>query len=115
MYALFLFNMVVLSSGSNQRLKSQRETYKSAVRPHGWHIHNTASEMSMETMFPCSYLHHALSHCKCLLCCCVKCPIIIIIPSQEANRNAKNTCPTIYFHVYVHVSRFILHDRRPYK
>ena len=36
------------------------ETYNNSVRSHGFHIHNTAANMDMETMCTCTSAHHAL-------------------------------------------------------
>ena len=36
------------------------ETYKNSVIPHGFHIHNTVSEMVIVAIFPFTSAHHAL-------------------------------------------------------
>ena len=88
------------------------ETYKNAVQPHGYHIYNTAADMAMSTKLNCTYKHHGIPHCKYVLHCCDKCPSIFL-PSQEANKDTTNTCPTITFHVYLNISRCTLNGRRP--
>ena len=54
------------------------ETYKNSILPHGHHIYQTASDMSMATM--CAYhpSQHALPHWKCVLPCCENFPHIDI-------------------------------------
>ena len=81
--------------------------------PHSCHIHNTASDMDMLKNCPCLYLNHDLSHCKCVLCFCDKCPTIPM-PIQEENIDTPNTYPKIRFHVYRNISYFILHSICPY-
>ena len=90
------------------------ETYKNAERPHVCHIYNSAADMAMATMCTCPSQHHALPHCKFVLSCCDKFPGISI-PHQGTNTEAKNTCSTIYFHVYRNVSRCTVHGLRPYE
>ena len=70
--------------------------------------------MAMKTMctFPSAY--HALPHCKCVLFCCDKCPIIVI-HSQESNRDSPHICPTMRFHVYRNISCCKFHGRLPHK
>ena len=89
-------------------------TYKHSIRPNGWHIYSSASEMAMVTMCHCPSKRHGLSHWKCVLRCCGKCPGISM-PRQETNTDAKNTCSTIRFHVYRNVSRCNDHGIRPYE
>ena len=64
-------------------------------------------------MCTCTYKNHGLQHCKYVLHCCDKCPIIFLT-IQEANKNTTNTCPTIIFHVYRNVSRCTVNGRRQY-
>ena len=90
------------------------ETYSNALRPHLFHVHNTAADLSMAKMCPCPYKNYGMSHWQCVLRCCDKWPIIFI-PSQEANKYITNTFPTIRFHVYQHLSRCESHVRHPYK
>ena len=87
------------------------ETYKNAVRSYGCHIYNTAGFMAMTKMCPCTSEHNGLPHRKYVLCCCNKFPIIFL-PSQEANEETKNMCPTIRFHVYRNVSWCTVHVQR---
>ena len=89
------------------------ETYKNAVRPYGYHIYNTTAGMAMATMWTYTSKHHGLPHCKCVLRCCDKCPIIAL-PSQGANKYTTNSCPTIIFHVYRNFSRCTIRERRSY-
>ena len=67
----------------------------------------------MATMCTFTYKHHGLPHLKCVLRFCDKCPSIFL-PSQEANKDTTNMCPTIKFHVYQNVSNFTFHGRRQY-
>ena len=78
------------------------ETYNNAVRPHSFHIFNTAVDMSMETIFSCNSEHYGIPHWKCVLRCFDKRPSIVL-PSQESNKDTTITCPTILFHVYHNV------------
>ena len=39
----------------------------------------------------------------------------MVIPNQEENRDAANTCPKIYFHVYRNVSCCKIYGRCPYE
>ena len=55
------------------------ETYKNSEIPHGSHIQKTASKMSMAKMCHFSYDQHALPQYKYVLCCCDKCPSIVIL------------------------------------
>ena len=48
------------------------ETYKNDVKPHGCFIHNTATDMSISKICPCTSTKHGLPHCKVVLCCCDK-------------------------------------------
>ena len=70
--------------------------------------------MAMATMCTCPSQHHGLPHCKCVLRCWNKCPIIIIT-NQEINTYATKICSTIRFNVYCNVSRFSVHGIRPYE
>ena len=74
------------------------ETYSNDVWPHGFHFYNTTSKIYMAKFCPCTSKYHGLLQCKCFARCCDKCPSIFL-PSQEVNKNTKNTCPTIRFHV----------------
>ena len=89
------------------------EIYKNYVRPHGCNIHNTATEMEMETMCTCNYTHNGLLHWKCVLRCCERFPSIRI-PSQDENRDTTNTYPTIIFHFYRNLSCCTVHVRSTY-
>ena len=42
------------------------ETYNISVRPHACHIYNTAADVTMPTMCPCTSKRHRLRHCKCV-------------------------------------------------
>ena len=75
------------------------ETYKNAVQPHGFHIYNTASCISMEKTCPCTSKHHGIPHWEFVLRCCDKCPSIVL-PSQQTIKDITNTCKTIRFNVY---------------
>ena len=70
------------------------ETYKNDVRPHGFHIYNTAADMAISTMCPCSSKHHGLPYWKYVLRCFDKCPSIVL-PIQYENKDTTNTCPKI--------------------
>ena len=113
------------SSETTQRLMLQRakkvwcninsyfETYKSSVRPHGFHINKIASYTTKAKICTHPYEHHGLLHWKCELCCCDKLPSMVI-PSQEENIDTTNTCPKMHFHVYINVHCCTMHGRRPY-
>ena len=88
------------------------ETYKNAVRPHGCNIHNISSVMTVYTLFTFPYSHHVLPLWKCVLCCCEKCPRIVI-PGQASNVNTTNTCPKILFYVYRNLSCCTFNDIYP--
>ena len=36
------------------------KTYNNAVRPRGFHVHNTATDMSVAEICPCNSVHHTL-------------------------------------------------------
>ena len=55
------------SSGMSYRLF---ETYINSVMTHVCHSYQTASDMSMATMFAYSPSQHAFPHYKCVLRCC---------------------------------------------
>ena len=58
------------------------ETYNISIQPHVCHIYNTATDIAMATIFTCTSKNHWILHCKYVLCCCDKCPIIVLL-SQE--------------------------------
>ena len=58
--------------------------------------------------------HRGIPHWKCALLCCDKCPGIII-PCQETNKDATNTCSSISFFVYRNLSCCAVHGIRPYE
>ena len=66
---------------SEEKYNSIFVTYKNTVQSHGFHIYNNAVDMSTATISPCTYKHHGLLHCKCVLRCCDKCPSIVL-PSK---------------------------------
>ena len=58
-----------ISHNPNNRISGELsnhlfETYKIFVRPHGCHIYNSALEMDMAKMFPCSSYNHGLPNWK---------------------------------------------------
>ena len=89
------------------------ETYKNSVQPNGYHIYNIATDMTTVTIFPCTSKHHGLLHWKCVLSFCEKFPIIVL-HSQDSNKETTNTCPTIIFHVYHNFSCCNFHIQHPY-
>ena len=89
------------------------ETYMNAIRPCGYHIYNTSSEMTMVTMFSCDSKHNGLPNWKCVLHCCDKCPSIFQ-PIKEANKNTTQAYSTTSFHVYRNVSHCTVHGQLPY-
>ena len=89
------------------------ETYNNAVVNHGCHIYNTAADMAMEKMSPCTYENHGIPQCKCVLCCFEKCPSIFL-PIKESNKGTTNMCTTIRFHVYCNVLSCTVHRKSPY-
>ena len=62
----------------------------------------------------CAYSQsdHALPQWKCVLRCCVKCPIINI-PDQETYDQYPDTSPSIRFHIYHLIARCTKHVRLP--
>ena len=90
------------------------ETYKNSLRLHCYHIHNTAIDVAMATIYTCLYINHGILQWKCVLCCCNKFPIIVI-PIQEANKYTTFMFPTISFLVYKKLSCCTMHDIRPYE
>ena len=54
------------------------ETYNNALGTHGFHIYNTAAEMALAKMRPCTSKHNGLSNWKFVLRCCYKCPSIVL-------------------------------------
>ena len=62
----------------------------------------------MEKMCTCTSKHHGLLKWKCVLFFCDKRPSIFL-PSQEANKDTTNTCPTIRFHFYRNVTHCTVH------
>ena len=50
------------------------------------HRYQTAPDMDMATMCAYQPSHHALPHCKCVLCSCTNHPHIDI-PSQESYKH----------------------------
>ena len=89
------------------------ENCMNAVIPHGYHVYSTSADMAMETIFPWTSKQHGLTHWKCLLCCCDKCPSIFL-PSQWANKDTTNTCPAMQLHFYRNFSRCTVHVQRTY-
>ena len=89
------------------------ETYKTTVIPYGKHMFQTESDMVMSTI--CAYLSskYALPHCKCVLSCFAQCPRIDL-PSQESYQHNSNVSLIRHFHVYQHISRCNVHNRRPF-
>ena len=77
-------------------------------------MNNIEADMDMVIIFTYTSAHYDMPHWKCVLRCCDKCPNMVIT-NQEANRDTKNTCPTIRSHVYINVSRCTVHGRCPYK
>ena len=76
------------------------ETYNNAVIMHGRNIHKTAADIAISIMCGFPSDKHALSHCKFVLSCCAKCPIIFT-PGHELDSDSPNACPEISFHVYL--------------
>ena len=70
--------------------------------------------MTMPIICPCPSQHHGLSHWKCVLRCCEKCPSITI-SNQDKNKDATNMFSKIRFHVYRDISRCIVHGIGSYE
>ena len=72
--------------------KSNRfyETYKNTVMPHGHPIYAKAYDMEKATLCAYSQSDHALTHWKCVLRCCAKCPSINL-PDQEIDDKYTDT------------------------
>ena len=60
----------------------------------------------------CAYSQsdHFLSHWKCVLRCCAKCPSINL-PDQETDDQHPNTSPSIRFHIYHLIVRYTKYSR----
>ena len=84
------------------------ETYKNDVQQHSFHSYNTTADMDMETMCNCTSKNHEIPHWKYVFRCCDKYPSIVL-PSNEENKDTKNSCTTIRFYVYRNVSCFNVH------
>ena len=67
--------------------------------PHECHIYAKASDMANATMCAYPHYYHALTHWKCLLRCCSKCPCINL-PDQETKKKYEETTTSIRFHIY---------------
>ena len=82
--------------------------------PHGRHIYAKSSDMEKATM--CTYPHfdHVLTHWKCVLRYCAKCPCINLT-EQETDKNYSETTPSIRFHIYHIIGRCTAHGRIPLK
>ena len=78
--------------------------------PHGKHMFQTASYMSMATMCAYQSSKYTLSYYKWVLCCCAKCPQIDRL-SKESDQYNSNVIPTISFFVYKHIAHCTIHDR----
>ena len=70
------------------------------MKLHVRHINCSAVDMAMETMCPCNSHHHEITHWKCVF-------PSLIIPLLETNKYTRNTCSTIYFHVYRNISSLL--------
>ena len=89
---------------SGEKANRVYETYKTTVIPHGRHIYAKASDMEKATM--CAYLQsdHELSHWKCVMQYCDKCPSVNL-PDQETDNLYSNTSSSIRFHIYHLIAR----------
>ena len=67
--------------------------------PHGRHIYSKAYGMVKATMGAYIYSDHALTHWKCVMRCCAKCPCVNIT-DQEINDEYSDTTTSIRFHIY---------------
>ena len=67
---------MIKTEGLGKNQISIYETYKNTVTPHGRHVYAKAYYMAKATMCSYSNSDNALSHCKCVLRCCAKCPSI---------------------------------------
>ena len=83
------------------------------LKPQLFNMDNSAAYMDTETMIPCPSQHYGLPHCKCLLRCFGKCPVVSM-PHQETHKYATKTCSKIFSHVYRNISRCTLHEISPY-
>ena len=90
------------------------ETYKISDMPHGCRINKTAEHISISTMCDVTLYQHDLTHWKCVLCCCSKCPSIVE-PNYELHSNTQRVCPTFLFNIHTVVSRCTLRGRRPFE
>ena len=92
--------------------QNRRSGELNAVKSHGCHIHCTAEDMAMATMCPFPSQHHGMSHWKCVLICCKRCPILSIT-RLEINKDATSMCSKIRFYVYINVSHCTIHGQIP--
>ena len=90
------------------------DTYKNTVMPHGCHIYAKASDMAKAKICIYPQSDYALSHCKCVLQCCDKCPCINL-PDQEIDNQYSETTPSIRFHIYHIIGSRTAHGRNPFK
>ena len=61
------------------------ETYMNNMMPHGRHIYQTASDMSMATMCTYPLTQHALPHLNHVFHCCASCTHIAILSKESDN------------------------------
>ena len=80
--------------------------------PQGCHISAKAYDMEKATMCAYAQSDHALTHWKCVLRCCAKCPSINI-PDQERYYKHPDTTPSIRFHIYHLIARCTKHGKLP--
>ena len=66
------------------------------VMPHGRHIYEKVSDVEKAKMCAYPQSYHALTHWKCVMRCCAKCPSIHLT-DQEKDDQYSNTSPSIFF------------------
>ena len=79
---------------------------------HGSHIYAKAYDMEKAKMCAYTQSDNALPHCKCVMQCCSKCPIVNL-PDQKTYDHYSNTSTSIHFHIYHPISRCTSHGRLP--
>ena len=88
------------------------ETYKNTVMPHERHIYAKASDMEKATIYAYPQSDHALTHYKCVMWGFDKFPSVNL-PEQEIDDKYFDTSPSINFHIYHLIARYLTHGRLP--
>ena len=90
------------------------ETYKNKVMPHVHHIYSKASDTEKAAMCTYPQSDHALTHWKCVLRCCSRCPCINI-PDKETDNQYSETTLSVRFRIYHTIVHCTARGRIPLK